>query len=265
MDSREAHVSYRPTETSPPIIAEGIDDMGFIAKIKAVTPMLDNDRHAAPLLETTLHVDGMTCMSCVKTIEETLSKLDGIDNIRVVLEEKQAYVRYNAMNMTPDSIADKISDMGFDSYAASKKSNALIARIHVEGMTCQNCANTIESFVKKKDGIEEIRVSLEDKEAFIIYKPNITNPAVLKDIIIDMGFEATLPRESSLDLEFDKLAKASIESKEKEKCIDIEGMVCMSCVKSIEGSISEKPGVVQIRVSLEEKKGWVKYVLFISN
>ncbi|XP_060556609.1 copper-transporting ATPase 1-like isoform X2 [Ruditapes philippinarum] len=258
LDSGEAHVSYSPTETSPPIIAESIDDMGFPSKVKTVSPIAESAGRISPLLEATIHVDGMTCMSCVKSIEGNISKVDGIESIKVNLEGKQAYVRYNAVKLTPDAIADKISDMGFDAYTA-RKSNSLIARIHVEGMTCQNCANTIESFVKKKEGVEEVRVSLQDKEAFIIYKPNVTTQVALKDVINDMGFEATLPRESSLDLEFDKLAKASIEAKEKETMIDVGGMVCMSCVKNIEGTISEKPGIIQIRVSLEDNNAWVRY------
>ncbi|KAL4229704.1 ATPase Cu transporting protein 7B [Mactra antiquata] len=266
LDSSEAHITYSPTETSPPILAERIDDMGFPAKIHAVTPGVESSGDKiSPLLETVIHVDGMTCMSCVNNIESNIGKVDGIDSIKVNLDQKQAFVRFNAMKLTGDMIADKISDMGFDSYVASKKSNALISKIHVEGMTCQNCANTIEAFVKKKAGVEEVRVSLEDKEAFIIYKPNMINPTTLRDIINDMGFDATLPRETSVDLEFDKLAKASVNSKEKEAVIGIEGMVCMSCVKNIEGNISGKPGILSIKVSLEESNGRVKFDPNVTN
>lgn len=212
-----------------------------------------------PQLDTVIHVDGMTCQSCVKNIEGNIGKVDGIENIMVNLEEKAAYVKYNPLKLMPDGIAEKISDMGFDAYVSSKKNNALIARITVKGMTCQNCVNTIEAFVKKKEGVQFIRVSLEDKEAFIIYSPDQTSPPVLRDIISDMGFEASLPRENSVDVEFDKLAKASLNSKEKEAVIDIEGMVCQSCVKNIEGNISGKPGVKWIKVSLEQNNGQVKY------
>lgn len=257
LEPGEAHITYSPTETSPPILAEMIDDMGFPTQIKVVTPMMETEK--IPTLETIIHVDGMTCMSCVKNIEGNIGKVDGIDNIKVNLEEKKAFVRYNPLKLMPDFIAEKISDMGFDAYVASKKNNALIARIMVHGMTCQNCVNTIEAFVKKKDGVQFIRVSLEDKEAFIIYSPDQTNPASLRDIISDMGFEAFLPRENSVDVEFDRLAKASVVSKEKETVIDIKGMVCQSCVKNIEGNISGKPGVKWIKVSLEQSNGHVKY------
>jgi len=257
LEPGEAYITYSPTETSPPILAEKIDDLGFPTQIRVVTPMnelVEKD----PQLETVIHVDGMTCQSCVRNIEGNIGKADGIENITVNLEEKKAHVRYNPLKLMPDQIAEKINDMGFDAYVSSKKNNALIARITVRGMTCQNCVNTIESFVKKKEGVQFIRVSLEDKEAFIIYCPDQTNPTTLRDIIIDMGFEASLPRENSVDVEFDKLAKASA-VKENEAVIDIEGMVCQSCVKNIEGNITGKPGVRWIKVSLEENNGRIKY------
>lgn len=259
LDSGEAHITYSPTETSPPILAERIVEMGFPTNVRNVSPNVEVQERISPLLETVIHVDGMTCMSCVNNIESNISKIDGIDSIKVNLDQKKAFVRFNAMKLTNDVIADKINDMGFDAYVASKKSNALIAKIHVDGMTCQNCANNIEAYVKKKDGVDDIRVSLEDKEAFIIYKPELTNPVTLRDIINDMGFEATLPREASVDLEFDKLAKASVSGKEKEVVISIKGMVCMSCVRNIEGNISDKPGIISVKVSLEDENGRVKY------
>lgn len=258
LETGEAHVTYRPTETSPPIIAERIDDMGFPSKIKVVTPSPEITE-PIPRLETVIHVDGMTCQSCVKNIEGNISKVAGVDSIKVSLEKKQAYISYNPLKLTPEEIADKISDSGFDAYVESKKSNALIARIRVVGMTCQNCVNTIESFLMKKDGVQFIRVSLEDKEAFIIYSPDVTNPPTLRDIISDMGFTASLPRELSVDKGFDQLAKASAGSTMEECTISIEGMTCQSCVRNIESNVGGKPGIERIKVSLEERNGRVTY------
>lgn len=41
--------------------------------------------------------------------------------------------------------------------------------------------------------------------------------------------------------------------------IGIQGMTCQSCVKNIEKTIGERPDVVGIKVSLEEKAGYIKY------
>lgn len=41
--------------------------------------------------------------------------------------------------------------------------------------------------------------------------------------------------------------------------INIEGMRCESCVKNIEGTIGSRAGVVNIKVILEEKAGYVDF------
>lgn len=41
--------------------------------------------------------------------------------------------------------------------------------------------------------------------------------------------------------------------------LPINGMTCQSCVRNIEGNIRTKPGVVAIKVNLQEKAGYVDY------
>ena len=197
-------------------------------------------------------------MNCVNNIEQHISKNDGISVIKVLLDQKQAYVQYNPQKLTAQKIAEKIDDMGFEAFI-EKTPNALIARINVEGMTCQSCVKNIETMLKTKSGVNDIRVSLEDREAFIIYDPKATNLEQLREQIDDMGFDASIPKEAQVDHEFDKLARKSADLKEKETIIDIEGMVCHSCVNNIETSIKDKPGVIDIKVSLENNNGKVRY------
>lgn len=41
--------------------------------------------------------------------------------------------------------------------------------------------------------------------------------------------------------------------------LPISGMTCQSCVRNIEGNIGTKPGIVSIRVNLQEKAGYIEY------
>lgn len=257
LETQEATIKYSPTETSPPILAEQIDNMGYPAKIKSVSSS-EQPADMTPIVDTVIHVNGMTCMNCVNNIEQHISKKDGISTIKVLLEQRQAFVQYNPQKLTPKNVAELIDDMGFEAFV-EKTPNALIARIHVEGMTCQSCVKNIETNMKTKPGVNDIRVSLADKEAFIIYDPKATNLEVLREQIDEMGFDASIPKELHVDHEFDKLARQSVDSREKETIIDIEGMVCHSCVNNIETSIKDKPGIVEIKVSLEDNNGRVKY------
>ncbi|XP_064610075.1 copper-transporting ATPase 1-like isoform X2 [Liolophura sinensis] len=263
LENKEAVVNYNPEETSPEKIADLIDDMGFPANVKpgirgALAGKRDN-----PLSEATVLIEGMTCMSCVRNIEKNISGKPGIISISVSLVNKRAEVVFDPDQTNPAEIAESIDDMGFEAKLPEGKSQRmLIAQIHVEGMTCQSCVRNIESNIADKAGVQEIRVSLSDKEAFILYDPEVTDLETLRSQIDDMGFEASLPSCDALAEEFDKLASRSSTgaAPQDESClIGIQGMTCQSCVRNIEGHIGLKPGIKSIEVNLAGKNGKVKY------
>lgn len=65
--------------------------------------------------------------------------------------------------------------------------------ITVEGMTCQSCVQTIESNIVKVNGVKDIKVNLDKKEAIVcIDKLSDTTPNLVAEHITDMGFEATV-------------------------------------------------------------------------
>lgn len=259
MEEKEAKIAYSPTETSPPIFAEKISDLGFPSKIKLVHPVRgDNCQDAI------INVEGMTCQSCVKSIESKISEVSGVLGITVSLDKKQAYVQFNPGKVSAENIAKAIDDMGFEASVHSiTRDKGLTTKIGVEGMTCQSCVKSIESTIGSKPGVREIKVSLDDKEAYIVYDPTLTNPGTLRDQIDDMGFGATLMRDSSVDTEFDRLAsrQSSTRSVQSELVcqISVIGMTCHSCVKNIETNISPKPGIKSISVSLETETATVTY------
>ncbi|KAL3879471.1 hypothetical protein ACJMK2_031767 [Sinanodonta woodiana] len=259
LEDNEAHIRYSPTEVSPPIIAEKIDEMGYSAKVKGV-----QSSDTLTEEDIVVNVEGMTCNSCVKTIETTIGDVDGIVSIRVSLEEKKAYIKHIPSKILAKQVAEKIDDMGFGAELVRMRSDSQVTKVHVEGMTCQSCVTTIESKMKKVSGVNRITVSLSDKEAVIVYDPNLTNPVTLCSEIEDMGFGASLEHEPSVEREFDRIATRN--APETQSClIDIEGMTCMSCVKNIESNIMGTPGVVNIKVSLEKNNALVQYDPSVTN
>ena len=261
LEKKEAVIKYSPTEISPPIIAEKIDDMGFPAKVKTVHPATTDIKGDKSEHKTEINIKGMTCMSCVRNIENNICRIEGVNHISVSLKNEKANVLYDSIKISPTQIAEAIDDMGFDA-SVFQHPKSLITRIKVEGMTCQSCVKNIEHNLKNNPGVEDIRVSLTDKEAFIIYNPDHTNPENLREAIDDMGFDASFSRQPSIELEFDRLAERSSTrsgSPEQECVISIIGMTCNSCVRNIENNIKDKPGIKSIKVSLENENGIVKY------
>ncbi|XP_064032530.1 copper-transporting ATPase 2 isoform X3 [Pogoniulus pusillus] len=261
------------------------DNMGYEETFETVP--------SPPSQECTVAVNivGMTCQSCVQSVEGKISKVKGIVSIKVSLEENNAVIKYLKLEISPEQICQEIQDMGFDANIAEERLAAAAAnlsclkeavvKLRVEGMTCQSCVSYIEGKIRKLHGVAKIKVSLGSQEAIIAYYPYIIQPDDLKSHISNLGYDCTIKSRSAplklgvLDLERlqnanPKETPTALESDELDPLVTemsstatvtvwIEGMHCKSCVRNIEGNISGLPGIQSIKVSLEQKCAVVQY------
>nr|7SI3_A Chain A, P-type Cu(+) transporter [Xenopus tropicalis]7SI6_A Chain A, P-type Cu(+) transporter [Xenopus tropicalis]7SI7_A Chain A, P-type Cu(+) transporter [Xenopus tropicalis] len=221
-------------------------------------------------------IQGMTCQSCVQSIEGRISKVSGVVGINVCLEQNNAIVNYLQTEITPHKICEEIEDMGFDAslseqsgMPSSVKSSYYgdnVIKIRVEGMTCQSCVNTIEGKIGKIQGVQKIKVSLTGQEAVITYQSHIIQAEDLRKYIEDMGFEASIknkPDPTKLGtIDIERLQNSIAENhsghtNSNTVTLGIDGMHCKSCVHNIEGYVSGLAGIQSIRVSLKNKNAVV--------
>ncbi|MCP3763400.1 copper chaperone CopZ [Domibacillus sp. A3M-37] len=64
--------------------------------------------------QTILNVQGMSCGHCVKAVEGSVGKLDGVQSVSVHLDENKVDVQYDASKVTLDQIKETIDDQGYD-------------------------------------------------------------------------------------------------------------------------------------------------------
>ncbi|KAJ2379774.1 Cu(2+)-transporting P-type ATPase, partial [Coemansia sp. RSA 2559] len=109
-------------------------------------------------------VQGMTCQSCVRSIETVLQDVEGIQSVSVSLDENSATVVYDAQTVGAQEITAAIEGCGFDAQtvANSLQKQATLA---VHGMTCQSCVKSVKAALGGVAGIEAADVSLEDSAA----------------------------------------------------------------------------------------------------
>jgi len=62
----------------------------------------------------TLHVSGMTCNHCVKAIEGSVGRLDGVDKVAVHLDKGEVVVEFDSNVISLAAIKDTIDDQGYD-------------------------------------------------------------------------------------------------------------------------------------------------------
>nr|KAF6427190.1 ATPase copper transporting beta [Rousettus aegyptiacus] len=250
---------------------------------------------ACPSQATTgsISILGMTCQSCVRSIEGRLSSLKGIVSIKVSLEQGSATVRYVPSVLSLPQVCYQIEDMGFEASIAEGKAASwpsrsspvpeAVVKLRVEGMTCQSCVSSIEGKIRKLQGVVRVRVSLSNQEAVITYQPYLIQPQDLRSHVNDMGFEAIIKNKvapvslgpidigrlqginpktfSTYTNQNANISQTAVhqESHMVTLQLRVDGMHCKSCVRNIEENIGQLSGVQNIQVSLEEGTAQVQY------
>ncbi|MEE9115583.1 MAG: heavy metal translocating P-type ATPase, partial [Thermoplasmata archaeon] len=135
-------------------------------------------------------ITGMTCASCVLTIETKLKETPGVRNAVVNLTTEKASVEYDPSVSSPSSIEEAIESTG---YGVLKDEITLI----LVGMTCASCAQTIESALAKAEGVDHASVNLATEKALVRFDPLKTNPSKLIKAVEGVGYHASLPAEEA--------------------------------------------------------------------
>lgn len=66
------------------------------------------------MIDVILHVDGMSCEHCVNAITKSLLSLDGIKDVKVDLNSKTVFVKYDNSKTSLDLIKNQIEEQGYD-------------------------------------------------------------------------------------------------------------------------------------------------------
>lgn len=61
-----------------------------------------------------LNVCGMSCGHCVKSVEGSVGKLEGVNEVKVHLEDGKVDVAFNPEKVSLDKIKETIDDQGYD-------------------------------------------------------------------------------------------------------------------------------------------------------
>ena len=63
--------------------------------------------------EINLKIEGMHCAGCSTRLERVLNNLEGVEEAKVSLEEKQATIKFDETKTNIENIKEAIADAGF--------------------------------------------------------------------------------------------------------------------------------------------------------
>src|SRR5215211_1864881 len=97
------------------------------------------------LARINIPVTGMTCASCVRRVERTLSKKEGVAEASVNFASEKASLSYDPKATSPSELVGVIRDAGYGANVGEKT-------FGVTGMTCASCVGRVERALEKVPG-----------------------------------------------------------------------------------------------------------------
>lgn len=220
-------------------------------------------------MKHTYHIHGMTCNGCRSHVEETLSKVKGVLNVKVDLEKSEAIIdmdphipidtfqkalkddggTYSIHNLGED-FKLKDTDEEIPAFAGMMKHT-----YSIEGMTCDGCRSHVEKILSEMEGVANVTVDLEKNEATI----EMENHIPLEK------FQEVLKNEGGRYTIHDKTLKMKASDEEipvyagiMTHTYSIEGMTCNGCRSHVEKALSNVEGVSSASVNLEKKEATIE-------
>ncbi|MGG5254441.1 heavy metal translocating P-type ATPase [Neobacillus sp. SM06] len=147
-----------------------------------------------------LPVEGMTCASCVSTIEKALSNLQGVKGAKVNLAAEKAQVEFDEGKVAVPDMVKAIQDVGY---------NVGMEEIHlsVHGMTCASCVSKVEKAVGQLTGVTNVVVNLASESVKVEFYPGSVTKQDIKQEIGQLGYTASEKLTGKDQLDKEKAAR----------------------------------------------------------
>ncbi|XP_014651986.1 PREDICTED: copper-transporting ATPase 1 isoform X2 [Ceratotherium simum simum] len=279
LEEKNATIIYDPKLQTPKTLQEAIDDMGFDTILHNPNPI--------PVLTDTVFLTVTASLAPPwDHIQSTLLKTKGVTDIKISPQQRTAVVTIIPSVVTANQIIELVPDLSLDIGTLEKKSGTcedysmaqpgeVVLKMKVEGMTCHSCTSTIEGKIGKLQGVQRIKVSLDNQEATIVYQPHLITVQEIKKQIEAAGFPAFIKKQPKFlklgAIDIERLKNTPVKSSERPQqrspsytsdstvTFIVDGMHCKSCVSNIESALSTLQYISSIVVSLENRSAIVKY------
>ncbi|WP_450104015.1 heavy metal translocating P-type ATPase [Sediminicoccus rosea] len=134
-----------------------------------------------PTAALSLPIEGMTCASCVRRVEQAIAAVPGVAAVSVNLATERADLRFNG---TPD-LAAVLGAVRQAGYGVGTETTDLA----IQGMTCASCVGRVERALREVPGVTDAAVNLATQRARVSHLPHVAATALI-EAVRGAGYEA---------------------------------------------------------------------------
>ncbi len=136
--------------------------------------------------QITLPVLGMTCANCVAAVERNSKKVEGVSEANVNYASEKVTFTYDPALVSAGKVTAQVIERV---ERAGYKVPTATVELPLLGMTCANCATTIERRLNKTEGVLEATVNYATNKASVTYAPGVTTRADLAAAVRMAGYD----------------------------------------------------------------------------
>jgi len=150
--------------------------------------------------QVTLPVIGMTCASCVTSVESALANLDGVQDVGVNLAGGKTSITFDSAKVDLSQMVRTIDDIGYQVPSVE-------ISLHVTGMTCASCVSHVERALQGLEGVSQATVNLGLGLARVTYVPGLVTAGQMARAVREAGYEAEVQDEGASLLDREREAR----------------------------------------------------------
>ncbi|MCK9275921.1 MAG: heavy metal translocating P-type ATPase [Syntrophales bacterium] len=142
--------------------------------------------------ERIFHVQGMSCASCVRRVEEGLKAMTGIESASVNLVLETVSAKFNPELTSEKEIRNEIERLGYkviEARSSVPDTGTAKTTVLVGGMTCAACVKRVEDALKSISGVTDAAVNLASGKATVHHTPDSVPAESIARIIEKTGYE----------------------------------------------------------------------------
>lgn len=176
------------TETTAP--TDGSTANHDHARSRTAEAQTDETTLAEGESSVVLPVKGMSCASCVDSVENSLRRLSGVKEVSVNISMERAHVAFDPAQLVVRELVEAVENVGYEVRTAETV-------LSVQGMDCAACVSTVTEALQAVEGVVEANVNITSGRATVDYVPVVTEPAELTQAIRNAGYDVVEPEEAT--------------------------------------------------------------------